>query len=148
MWIQNVPMYEVIEGSHINPGPNSMLIQIVDPDMDFPKPAFQLFKEVRQFKFLDIDARYDYHNGELIDMGKSMISQTQADQLVHALKFALAQKMNVIVHCHMGVCRSGAVCEVGVMMGFEDTDRYRAPNIMVKGRMLKTLGWSYDEEQQ
>jgi hypothetical protein len=55
--------------------------------------------------------------------------------------------MNVVVHCFAGICRSGAVCEVGVMMGFNDTERFRSPNLLVKHRMMKHLGWTYDEQE-
>ena len=55
--------------------------------------------------------------------------------------------MNVIVHCVAGVCRSGAVCEIGVMMGFDDTEVFRSPNLLVKHKMMKVLGWTYDENE-
>ena len=60
---------------------------------------------------------------------------------------ALANRMNVVVHCHAGVCRSGAVCEIGVMLGFDDTEAFRSPNLLVKHRMMKQLGWTYDENE-
>ena len=44
--------------------------------------------------------------------------------------------INVIVHCAAGLSRSGAVCEVGVVMGFEDIVKWRQPNRMVKNKML------------
>ena len=75
-------------------------------------------------------------------------SQEQADELVRLLQHAKDNNMNVIVHCHAGVCRSGAVCEVGVMMGFKDTEAFRSPNLLVKHRMMKKLGWSYDENEK
>ena len=56
--------------------------------------------------------------------------------------------MNVIVHCHAGVCRSGAVAEIGVMLGFNDTESFRSPNLLVKHKMMKALGWTYDEDEK
>jgi predicted protein tyrosine phosphatase len=53
--------------------------------------------------------------------------------------------MNVVVHCMAGLCRSGAVAEVGVMMGFDDTERFRSPNLMVKHSLMRALGWTYSE---
>ena len=53
-WIQNVSMKDIKTGRHIEAGPNSMLIQIVDPAYEFPTPLKQ-FKEVHQFEFLDIE---------------------------------------------------------------------------------------------
>ena len=55
--------------------------------------------------------------------------------------------MQVVVHCHAGVCRSGAVCEIGVMMGFNDTEVFRSPNLLVKHKMMQVLGWLYDEQE-
>ena len=54
MWIQNVPYYAIEKGLHDNPGENSVLIQIVDPGIDFPKPMHS-FKEVHKFQFMDIE---------------------------------------------------------------------------------------------
>jgi hypothetical protein len=56
--------------------------------------------------------------------------------------------MNVVVHCYAGICRSGAVCEVGVMMGFQDTGRFRSPNLLVKHGMMRALGWTYDTDEK
>jgi hypothetical protein len=74
-------------------------------------------------------------------------SHEQAAELVRLLQHALANRMNVVVHCVAGVCRSGAVCEVGVMMGFTDCEGFRSPNLLVKHRMMKVLGWTYDENE-
>jgi len=140
-WIQNVALSDIKKGLHINPGPNAMLIQIVDPAMEFPKPlpAYN-FKQVHQFEFLDLEQ--DDLWGE-----EFKITDEQAQQLVTLLKTALDNRMNVVVHCVAGVCRSGAVCEVGVMMGFDDTEAFRSPNLMVKHKMMRVLGWTYDENE-
>lgn len=136
-WIQNVSMADIMKGFHIDPGPNAMLIQIVDNDSEFPTPKYS-FKEVHQFKFLDVD-----DIDHVID--ESMrCSQDQANKLVQLLQHAMDNQMTVIVHCHAGICRSGAVCEVGVMMGFNDTEVFRAPNLLVKKRMMRALGWAYN----
>jgi hypothetical protein len=139
-WILNVSLSDIKRGVHLDAGINSMLIQICDPDMEYPKP-FYTFKEVHQFKFLDIEER-----DQCIDE-EWRCSQEQASKLVQLLKHALANDMNVIVHCHAGVCRSGAVCEVGVMLGFGDTEAFRSPNLLVKHRMMRELGWTYDENE-
>jgi len=139
-WIQNVALSDIKKGFHINPGENAMLIQIVDPPGDFPTPKYK-FKEVHQFQFLDIEEK-DF------TLEESMrCSHEQAAELVRLLQHALANRMNVIVHCVAGVCRSGAVCEVGVMLGFDDTEVFRSPNLLVKHRMMKALGWTYDENE-
>lgn len=90
------------------------------------------FIEMYQFDFLDLDepGLVDSRDEALEEF---QITQEQADELVKILQSALERDMNVIVHCHAGVCRSGAVAEVGVMMGFEDTGARRQPNVLVSG---------------
>lgn len=139
-WIQNISLADARRGFHFDPGPNSMLIQICDPPGDFPTPKFN-FKEVHQFQFLDVE-KDDFVLDEAM-----RCSQEQANELVRLLQHALDNHMNVIVHCHAGICRSGAVCEVGVMMGFCDPEVFRSPNLLVKHRMMKALGWTYDEQE-
>jgi|GEM_PF-3598032 len=131
MFIENVSLENVRRGYHFDPGENSMLIQIVDPDMDFPQPLYN-FKEIHQFKFLDLEEDDEAHE----DL---KITNEQAKTLVTLLQHAYDNCMNVIVHCHAGVCRSGAVAEVGVALGFEDTHVFRAPNLLVKHKMMKAL---------
>jgi predicted protein tyrosine phosphatase len=139
MWIQNVALSDIPKGHHVRVGENSMLIQIVDPCMEFPTPLHK-FKEVHQFEFLDLE-RDDKFGEEF------KITDEQAEQLVKLLQHALENRMDVVVHCVAGVCRSGAVCEVGVMMGFQDTEDFRSPNLLVKHKMMKVLGWTYDENE-
>jgi protein tyrosine phosphatase len=71
---------------------------------------------------------------------EAKITATQAQEIVRLLKHALQNRMNVVVHCMAGLCRSGAVAEVGVMMGFDDTKRFRSPNLMVKHSLMRALG--------
>ena len=139
-WIQNVSLADIKKGHHIDAGFNSMLIQIVDPAMEFPTPMYH-FREVYQFEFLDLE-----ETDTTIDEDFK-ISDQQAAELVRLLKRAEDEHMNVVVHCVAGVCRSGAVCEVGVMMGFRDTEVFRSPNLLVKHKMMKCLGWTYDENE-
>jgi protein tyrosine phosphatase len=140
MWIQNVSMSDIKQGFHIDPGFNSMLIQIVDPAYEFPVPKYQ-FREVHQFEFLDAERDDNFPD-------EAKITDEQAKQLTDLLLKAYGQRMNVIVHCHAGVCRSGAVCELGVMLGFKDTESFRSPNLLVKHKMMKALGWTYDENEK
>jgi rhodanese-related sulfurtransferase len=138
-WIENVSFGDIPRGRHHNAGENSMLIQIVDPDMEFPVPM-HTFKETHQFKFLDLEKDDDADEA-------LKVSDAQAEQLVDLLKHALDKRMNVVVHCVAGVCRSGAVCEVGVMLGFNDCEVFRSPNLLVKHKMMKYLGWTYEEDE-
>lgn len=147
-WIQNIALADVRKGHHIRVGENSMLIQILDPAMEFPRPLHD-FKEVHQFEFLDIEEDGMTNNGDgtWTDMSEFAITDAQAAELVRLLQHALANRMDVVVHCHAGVCRSGAVAEVGVMLGFDDAEAFRSPNLLVKHKMMKCLGWTYDKNE-
>jgi predicted protein tyrosine phosphatase len=140
MWIQNVAATDIPNGFHVAVKENSMLIQIMDPAAGWwPKPKHQ-FREVHQFEFLDAEDKDGFDED-------FKISDAQAAELVRLLQHALDNHMDVIVHCMAGLCRSGAVCEVGVMMGFQDTEKFRSPNMRVKHKMMKVLGWTYDENE-
>lgn len=138
-WIENISLGDVPKGRHHAAGENSMLIQIVDPAMKFPVPMHK-FKETHQFEFLDLEGPDAYGH-------EFKVTDEQADRLVELLQHALSKRMNVVVHCVAGVCRSGAVTEIGVMMGFDDCEGFRSPNLLVKHKMMKKLGWTYDEQE-
>lgn len=141
-WIENVAAADVPQKFHHDAGVNSMLIQIMDPDTSWwPTPA-HAFQEIHQFKFLDIE-----QNDHTINETWK-ISNEQAESIVQLLHHALENHMNVVVHCMAGICRSGAVCEVGVMMGFNDCERYRQPNLLVKHKLMQALGWTYDADEK
>lgn len=134
-WIENISLDDVRKGNHYDPGPNAMLIQIVDPGVEFPKPKHKEWRRIRQFFFLDVE---DYElSGALYD---AAITNEDAKGIAEALREAWDGGMNVVVHCHMGIARSGAVAEVGVMMGFRDTEKLRIPNLMVKKKLMEQLG--------
>ena len=138
-WIENVAAADVPMRYHHEAGENSMLIQIMDPCPTWwPTPA-HTFKEAHRFEFLDADSGFPE---------EALISDEQAAEIVRLLQHALENKMNVVVHCMAGLCRSGAVTEVGVMMGFGDTERTRIPNIRVKHKLMKQLGWTYDANEK
>ncbi len=98
----------------------------------FPEPIHK-FTEVRRFLFDDIDHE-----------ASNAINEYQAEELVSVLQKALAAGQDVVVHCTAGICRSGAVVEVGTMMGLEDPGKYRQPNVRVKTMMMRVLGLTYD----
>ena len=139
-WIENVSWDAVKNGFHSDMGQNAMLIQIADPATFFPVPK-HTFKEVHQFEFLDAEDKDPWDDD-------FKISDEQAEQLVGLLNKALANSMNVLVHCHAGICRSGAVVEVGSMIGFTPTERFRMPNLRVKHKMMKVLGLTYDSDEK
>jgi predicted protein tyrosine phosphatase len=148
MWIQNISKIDIAQGHHFDPGPNAMLIQIMDPGEGFPKPKYD-FKEVHRFEFLDIedDGMTNMGDGEMTDLGEFAITDEQAEKIARLLGHAKNNRMNVIVHCHAGIFRSGAVAEVGTMLGFDDTETFRCPNRLVKRKLLKSLGLPYREKE-
>jgi predicted protein tyrosine phosphatase len=136
-WIENVAASDVSLGFHHDCGPNSMLISITDPAGWRPESK-QQFKERHNFEFLDAEDGDGFPD-------EAKISDAQAEEIVGLLKHALDNRMNVVVHCMAGICRSGAVAEVGVMMGFNDCEKYRQPNLRVKHKLMKELGWTYEQ---
>lgn len=138
-FIENVSEADVRCGNHMNAGPNAMLIRIQDPATQFREIArVDMFAEVYKFEFLDAE---DYDD-RIEDDCK--ISDKQAARIIGLLQRAIDKQMNVVVHCHAGICRSGAVVEVATMMGFTAGNQYRQPNLRVKSKMMKVLGFSYD----
>ena len=140
MWIENVAAADISTGFHHDAGSNSMLISIVDPAGWVPEAKY-IFKERHNFEFLDAEDADGFPD-------EAKISDAQAQEIVGLLQHALDNHMNVVVHCTAGICRSGAVVEVGVMMGFADCERFRSPNLRVKHRMMKALGWTYDADEK
>lgn len=135
-WIENCAMIDVHKGFHYDPGPNAVLIQIIEKDGTFLKPLYT-FREVHQFHFDDIEDEDPlfYKNG---------ISKADASGIAQVLKTALENRSNVIVHCAAGICRSGAVARAAVEYGFIDTGKYRNPNLSVyrEVRLALGMGWS------
>lgn len=138
-WIENVAWDDVKNGWHSDMGPNSVLIQITDPDEIFPVPKYK-FGEVHQFKFWDAEKPCPFLG---IDES-GLISDEQAAAIGKILLQAKTAQRNVLVHCWAGICRSGAVVEVGSMVGLTPTNtRIRIPNVLVKTKIMSALGLYY-----
>jgi len=136
--IENVSWDDVKHGRHTPMGDYAILIQIADPATFFPEPKMK-FAEIYRYEFLDAEDKDIARYGE-----EPLFSDYQAFEIAHILRDAFEANLNVLVHCHAGICRSGAVTEVGSMLGFTPTNRYRQPNLRVKHKLMKQLGWSYD----
>ena len=139
-FIENVSKSDVFNGHHFDAGPNAMLIRIQDPATEFGKIKYP-FKEVYEFEFLDAEDTDGFED-------ECKIQDEQAEEIVRLLQRAQENRMNVVVHCHAGICRSGAVVEVATMMGFTPSDRFRQPNLRVKHKMMKVLGLTYDSNEK
>ena len=137
-FIENVSKSDVATGFHMDAGPNAMLIRIQDPATFFGCIKHkEMFKEVYEFEFLDAEDADGFED-------ECKIQDEQAQEIVRLLQRAIENRMNVVVHCHAGICRSGAVVEVATMMGFTPSDRYRQPNLRVKRKLMQVLGLTYD----
>lgn len=131
-FIQNISKHAYTAGDHFDCGDRAIAIEILDPCSERVTPKHK-FAETYTFEFTDVEKDEDFS-----------ITDEQAKELVRILQLALEEQRNVVVHCTMGICRSGAVAEIGVMIGFKDTEVYRQPNMLVKSKMMQVLGWSYN----
>ena len=116
---------------------DTVLISISDPDQQPPNPYYS-FSTSLYLNFLDLE------ENQMPEAESLKISYEDAEKIIKFLQDALNNGYNAVVHCTVGVCRSGAVAEVGTMMGFRDTGTYRQPNLMVKRYLMKVLGLGYD----
>lgn len=133
--VENCSFRDVQRGNHRISPIGSVLIQITDPpDPIYPEPAEDVFVKKHQFAFLDADNPTRYFPE------KYLISKEQAQQIVEILKIALDNEQDVLIHCVVGACRSGAVVEVAEMMGFDECFRYRLPNVRVKHMLMEAAG--------
>lgn len=130
LWIENCSIADIIKGNHFLDPQKTILIQIVDVDFKFPEPKFKKdFRNIFKFQFDDVDKETD----------DNKISTEDAKLLAQRLQEAWDNNLNVVVHCHAGLCRSGAVAEVGIIIGFQDTGKLRIPNILVKNMLKKQI---------
>lgn len=120
MWIANFSLNDVKNGNHIVPNNDSILIQICDNKKSFPKSPYEK-AFVKIFKFCFLDTNFSGN--------PKSISDSQAENIAKALIFAKTNNLNVIVHCHAGICRSGAVAEVGTLIGFDILKNHKQPRI-------------------
>jgi len=130
-FIQNVSRYEAEAGTHLFVPNKTVLIQLTDPAWEPPSVPRQ-FVSKHAFEFLDIEDEPDYPD-------EARISEQQALDLVNILRQCKRDGHNVVVHCTMGVCRSGAVAQVGEAMGFALERKVIGPNLRVKRLMMQQL---------
>lgn len=128
IFIENVGREDIKEALHQEIGNNTMLIQISDIDFDQPIPL-KHFKETYAFNFDDVEHECD-----------GAISNIQAEEIALLLRRAKTQNMNVVVHCHAGLCRSGAIVECDQFLGFKVIEHLRIPNALVQKKVMLALG--------
>jgi len=140
-WIENQSLEHIFTGLHRLEPSRTVLIRICDRGSFFNDDDVrhrESFSAIHKFKFDDTDD------------GPYRLTDYHAAKLVCILNEALVNGHNVVVHCAAGLCRSGAVTEVGVMMGFDDGETYRIPNLHVKKLLMKHAGFSnsWDEKAE
>ena len=136
-WICNVSAKDITRGWYPKTE-HMVLIQISEPGTTPPDASTGIFKEVHQFFFLDAD-----EEDCLEEMKPYLISDDTANKLANILTRCLEHGISIVVHCRAGLCRSGAVAEAGIILGFNETKNPRIPNPMVKRKLLKALGLGY-----
>ena len=133
LYCENVSRQDIKQGWHINPlVKKTYLIQISDIGYKQPKALYEnLFSDKLRLNFDDIEDELDFNS----------ITDYQAEQIAEFLSNAKQNAANIIVHCHAGICRSGAVVEAAVSVGYSDVEgRVRIPNTLVKRKVMSCLG--------
>lgn len=131
--ITNISAFDV---SQIIPKENTVLVRIGDYINPYFPPIHGGFHSVHTFCFDDT----------LTD-GAVSISEQHAKDIAGILKDCLTNNRDILVHCFAGICRSGAVVECGVVLGFEDGGAHRQPNVLVKHKIFKALGFEMYENE-
>ena len=129
--IENCSMQDFCLGNHRINSLNAVAIQITDPTDPVPTPAEDTFIARHVFEFFDGDEPSRFFPEEVL------ISDKQAASIANILFDALENDYDVLVHCVVGQCRSGAVVEVAEMIGFDECYRYRHPNVRVKKKLME-----------
>jgi predicted protein tyrosine phosphatase len=110
--IQNVSLIDFLKGEHI---PAKYAIRIVDEENLFTLKEWKNQSSFNSENVLPL-IFFDVDQSE-----KGFMSSEQAEKIISLLNKALEDKADVVVHCVMGVSRSGAVAQFAIdFLGFED----------------------------
>lgn len=137
LFVENISKRDCAAGLHLDPTKHpTVLVQICDLDDEFAEPRYHKdFVRIVRVKFSDVDD----------PLHPDCISESHARLIADALLQAKKDQHHVVVHCFAGICRSGAVAEVGTMLGFTvPPGRSRIPNSLVKRRLTEKLDLAYD----
>lgn len=138
----NYSMSDIEKGLHCLPSTPTVLIQIQNYDCkQFIEPKYKSY-------FTNI-FRFNFDDEEDVTQ-KGVITEAQSARLAKIITQAYQSSQNIFVHCHAGICRSGAIVEVCKLIGFETDDlgeKYglivnrRIPNVLVFNKLRKQLGF-------
>lgn len=127
--IQNISKKRILSGEHISPEMlDCDLIQITDV-ATFPPNACKgaRFNRIVSFDFADND-----------DIEDGALNEDQATEIVKFLMVAKECNRNVVVHCNIGISRSGAIVEFAVReLGFSPANEKRQPNQHVTNMLIE-----------
>lgn len=127
-WIQHYSRQDVKEGLHYWDD-HTALIQIKDYIQEHVTPALKFVTTLR-LEFEDVEQDPD-------EVG---IRPEHATEIIEFLRMCLYHNLNVVVHCHAGICRSSAVAIVAQKLGFDLEDKVRLPNKLVMHRLFVAAG--------
>lgn len=132
-WIQHFSRSDIKNGTHYDPGQNTVLITITDIGTEHVIPTYK-FAAVYPFTFEDTED----------ETSDQSITQEQAEIIAKILRLAYEENMNVAINCIAGLCRSSAVAVAGQQIGFQLEDKVRMPNSLVKKKVYTALGLYFD----
>lgn len=131
--IENCSRRQILDGTHKLDSNGSILISIVDPDHEYIIPKFDNFKEIYRFKFWDFDVNCPE------EKRSELFNSEMAKQIINILMANFNNNINIIIHCSAGICRSGAITEIGSIIGFDPVHNNRMPNLLVKRLLMEQL---------
>lgn len=132
LFCENISRMDAKQGWHMDVYNKTFLIQISDVGYNNPIAKYEdHFVDRIQLNFDDTEDENEVH----------AINDAQAEMIAEFLQKAKRRNANVIVHCHAGICRSGAVVEAAMSIGYSDVEgRQRIPNSLVKRKVMQHLG--------
>lgn len=135
--IFNIDKFDIASGKHPDPGTPSILIQITNPAWEAPQPHYQHFTVRHILEFLDLEPQDCAQDPAMLEF---LPTAEHAQTIARALLDAQRMDATVIVHCTVGVSRSGAVVQAAVdLLGFEDPLTYRSPNAHLLQLLVEQL---------
>lgn len=116
------------------------LISITDPDFG-DASVFPKFGRIERFRFWDEEFPGPGATG--------LFSDQDAERMAEFIKQAEQQQANVWVHCHAGICRSGAVVMVLVDLGWEHCENWHYCAKPIPNRLVsKMLSSRFEQLRQ
>lgn len=119
------------------------LISIADVGMEKANVTPNKFERILFVHFNDDEP-------DSCDKPETLLSDETVKEMVEFIAAAKAEKVDLIVNCHAGICRSGAVVEVLKLAGWSIDDNEwtpeRLPNRFVFDKLRKALGFKHSWE--